>query len=151
MQPVQCLPQLKHLLLLIDDDEAHRLLDTDLLLYVVIQEHRFDIHVVHLPPLVHHESDEQAHRVQPSHQLFSINKVRTNGLVISHLCGFTIIPLPLLSFFWVLFILSILILQMANTSNRVTANNAENNGENNNQDANPLPPPPLTLEQVLAM
>jgi hypothetical protein len=24
-------------------------------------------------------------------------------------------------------------------------------GENNNQDANPLPPPPLTLEQVLAM
>jgi hypothetical protein len=40
---------------------------------------------------------------------------------------------------------------MANTRNRVTANNAENNGENNNQDANPLSPPPLTLEQVLAM
>jgi hypothetical protein len=40
---------------------------------------------------------------------------------------------------------------MANTRNRVTANNAENNGENNNQDANPLPPPLLTLEQVLAM
>jgi hypothetical protein len=40
---------------------------------------------------------------------------------------------------------------MANTSNCVTANNAENNGENNNQDANPPPPPPLTLEQVLAM
>jgi hypothetical protein len=40
---------------------------------------------------------------------------------------------------------------MANTSNRVTANNAENNGENNNQDANPPPPPLLTLEQVLAM
>jgi hypothetical protein len=35
---------------------------------------------------------------------------------------------------------------MANTRNRVIANNAENNGENNNQDANPL-----TLEQVLAM
>jgi hypothetical protein len=30
-------------------------------------------------------------------------------------------------------------------------NNAENNRENNNQDANPLPPPPLTHEQVLAM
>jgi hypothetical protein len=43
-------------------------------------------------------------------------------------------------------------LQMANTRNRVTANNAENNGENNNnQDANLPPPPPPTLEQVLAM
>jgi hypothetical protein len=40
---------------------------------------------------------------------------------------------------------------MANTRNRVAANNAENNGENNNKDANPLPPPPLTLEQVMAM
>jgi hypothetical protein len=40
---------------------------------------------------------------------------------------------------------------MANTRNRVATNNAENNRENNNQDANPLPPPPLTLEQVLAM
>jgi hypothetical protein len=40
---------------------------------------------------------------------------------------------------------------MANTRNRVAANNAENNGENNNQDANPPPPPPLTLEQVLAI
>jgi hypothetical protein len=40
---------------------------------------------------------------------------------------------------------------MVNTSNRVTANIAENNGESNNQEANPLPPPPLTLEQVLAM
>jgi hypothetical protein len=40
---------------------------------------------------------------------------------------------------------------MANTMNRVAANNAENNGENNNQDASPLPPPLLTLEQVLAM
>jgi hypothetical protein len=40
---------------------------------------------------------------------------------------------------------------MVNTRNRVTANNAENNGESNNQEANPSPPPPLTLEQVLAM
>jgi hypothetical protein len=40
---------------------------------------------------------------------------------------------------------------MANTWNHVAANNAENNEENNNQDANPEPPPPLTLEQVLAM
>jgi hypothetical protein len=39
---------------------------------------------------------------------------------------------------------------MANTRNRVAANNAENNGENNNK-ANPPPPPPLTLEQVLSM
>jgi hypothetical protein len=40
---------------------------------------------------------------------------------------------------------------MANTRNRVAANNAENNRESNNQEANPPPPPPLTLEQVLAM
>jgi hypothetical protein len=81
-----------------------------------------------------------------------INKVSINCLVISHLCGFDTIPLPLLSFFWVFFISSMLILQMANTRNRVTANNVENNGENNNnQDVNPSPPPPPTLEQVLAM
>jgi hypothetical protein len=83
--------------------------------------------------------------------LFSINKVRINGLVISHLYGFTTIPLPLTSFFWVFFISSIRILQMVNTRNRVVANNAENNGESNNQEANPPPPPPLTLEKVLAM
>jgi hypothetical protein len=46
---------------------------------------------------------------------------------------------------------SLLILQMANTGNHVTANNAENNRENNNQDTNPPPPPMLTLEQVLVM
>jgi hypothetical protein len=40
---------------------------------------------------------------------------------------------------------------MANTRNRVAANNVENIGENNNQDANPLPPPPLSFEQVLVM
>jgi hypothetical protein len=40
---------------------------------------------------------------------------------------------------------------MANTRNRVTANNDENNGKNNNQDTNLAPPPPRTLEQVLAM
>jgi hypothetical protein len=40
---------------------------------------------------------------------------------------------------------------MANTRNRLTANNAENNGENNNKYTSPPPPPPLTLEQVLAM
>jgi hypothetical protein len=40
---------------------------------------------------------------------------------------------------------------MVNTRNRVTANNAENNRESNTQEANPTPPHPLTLEQVLAM
>jgi hypothetical protein len=40
---------------------------------------------------------------------------------------------------------------MVNTRNRVAVNNAENNGESNNQEANLPPPPPLTLEQVLAM
>jgi hypothetical protein len=83
--------------------------------------------------------------------LFSINKVRINRLVISHLCGFTTILFPLTLFFWVFFISSILILQMVNTRNHVAANNAENNGESNNQEANPPPPPMLTLEQVLAM
>jgi hypothetical protein len=60
---------------------------------------------------------------------------------------FSIIPLPLLSFSWVFFISSTLILQVANTRNR---NNNNNNGENN-QNVNPPPPPPPTLEQVLAM
>jgi hypothetical protein len=56
------------------------------------------------------------------------------------------ISLPLLSFSWVFFVSSILILQMANTRNR----NNNNNGQNN-QDVN-LPPPLLpTLEQVLIM
>jgi hypothetical protein len=50
----------------------------------------------------------------------------------------------------VFFISLMLILQMANTRNRVANNNAENNGEKN-QDANPPPPPPSTHEQVLAM
>jgi hypothetical protein len=46
---------------------------------------------------------------------------------------------------------SMLILQMANTRNRVITNNDEDNGEDNNNDVNPPPPPPSTLEQVLAM
>jgi hypothetical protein len=40
---------------------------------------------------------------------------------------------------------------MANTRNRVATNNAENNGWSNNQEVNLPPPPPLTLEQVLAI
>jgi hypothetical protein len=58
-------------------------------------------------------------------------------------------PLPLLSFSWVFFISSTLILQMANTRNR-NNNNGDNNGENN-LNVNPPPPPPPTLEQVLAV
>jgi hypothetical protein len=62
---------------------------------------------------------------------------------------FSIIPLPLLSFSWVFFISSTLILQMANTRNR--NNNNGHNIRENNQNVNPPPPPPPTLEQVLAM
>jgi hypothetical protein len=62
---------------------------------------------------------------------------------------FPTIPLPLLSFSWVFFISSTLILQMANTRNR-NNNNGDNNGENN-QNVNLPPPPPPTLEQVLAI
>jgi hypothetical protein len=62
---------------------------------------------------------------------------------------FFTIPLPLLSLSWVFFILSTLIIQMANTRNR-SNNNEDNNGENN-QNVNLPPPPPPTLEQVLAM
>jgi hypothetical protein len=51
--------------------------------------------------------------------------------------------------FWVFYIASMLKLQMANTRNR--NNNAENNNGVNKQDVNPSPPPPPTLEQVLAM
>jgi hypothetical protein len=39
---------------------------------------------------------------------------------------------------------------MANTRN-CNNNNAKNNNGKNNKDVNPLPPPPHTLEQVLAM
>jgi hypothetical protein len=83
--------------------------------------------------------------------LFSINKVRINDLVISHLCGFTTILFPLPLFFWVFYTSSILILQMVNTRNRIATNNAENNVESNNQEANQPPPPLFTLEKVLAM
>jgi hypothetical protein len=55
-------------------------------------------------------------------------------------------PLPLLSFSWVFFVPSTLILQLTNTRTR---NN--NNNRNNNGDVNPPPPPPPTLEQVLIM
>ncbi len=79
--------------------------------------------------------------------LFSTNKVRINGLVISHLCGFTTILFPLPPFFWVFFISSILILQMINIRNCVAGNNAENHGESNNQEANPLPPLRLLLSK----
>jgi hypothetical protein len=63
---------------------------------------------------------------------------------------FSTIPLPLLLFFWVFFISSMISLQMANTRNHNNNNAEDNNGENN-QNVNPLPPPLPTLEQVLAM
>jgi hypothetical protein len=63
---------------------------------------------------------------------------------------FSIIPLPLLSSFWVFVISSTLIPRMANTRNCNNNNNGDNTGENN-QNVNPPRPPPPTLEQVLAM
>jgi hypothetical protein len=62
---------------------------------------------------------------------------------------FSTIHLPLVLLFWVFFILSMLILQMANTRNRNNNNTEANNGEDN-QNVNPPPPAPPTLEQVLA-
>jgi hypothetical protein len=59
--------------------------------------------------------------------------------------GFILITVPLLSFSWVFFVSSTLVLQMANTRNR------NNNNGGNNPDVNPPPPPPPTLEQVLIM
>jgi hypothetical protein len=56
------------------------------------------------------------------------------------------IPLPLLSFSWVFFVSSMLILRMANTRNHIKNNNGENK-----QNVNPQPPPLPTLEQVLIM
>jgi hypothetical protein len=52
---------------------------------------------------------------------------------------FPTIPLPLLSFSWVFFILLTLIPQMANTRNRNNNNAVDNNGENsqNEQAAQP--------------
>jgi hypothetical protein len=60
----------------------------------------------------------------------------------------SLIPLPLLSFSWVRFISSTLILQMVSTRNY--NNNGDNNRENN-QNVNPPPTHPPTLEQVLVM
>jgi hypothetical protein len=40
---------------------------------------------------------------------------------------------------------------MTNIRNHAANNYTENNGEINNDDANPPSPPPITLEQVLAM
>jgi hypothetical protein len=59
--------------------------------------------------------------------MFFINKVSLNYLVISYLCGLATIPLPLLLFFWVFFISSTPILQMANTKNNSAHANIENN------------------------
>ena len=64
--------------------------------------------------------------------------------------GLSPISLPLLSFSWVSFISSMVILQMANIRNYNNSHNGDNNGENN-QNVNPSPPPLPTLEQVLAM
>jgi hypothetical protein len=56
-----------------------------------------------------------------------------------------------LSFSWVFFISSMLILQMYNTRNcNNNNNNGGNNGENN-QNVNPPPSPLPTLKQVLVM
>jgi hypothetical protein len=63
---------------------------------------------------------------------------------------FPIIPLPLLSFSWVFFMLSMLTLQMANTRFCTNNNNGDNNGKNK-QNVNPPLPPLPTLEKVLAM
>jgi hypothetical protein len=56
---------------------------------------------------------------------------------------FPTIPLPLLSFSWVFFILLTLIPQMTNTRNRNNNNAGDNNGENsqNEQAAQPQAPP----------
>jgi hypothetical protein len=84
-------------------------------------------------------------------QLFSNRKVSTKIIQYSPMSmDVFVIPLPLLSFSWVFFISSTLILQMANTRNHNNSNNGDNNGENN-QNVNPSPPLPPTLEQVLAM
>jgi hypothetical protein len=61
------------------------------------------------------------------------------------------ISLPLLSFSWVFFISSTLILQVANTRNHNNNNNNRDNNGENNQNVNPPPPPLPTLEQVLIM
>jgi hypothetical protein len=87
----------------------------------------------------------------PLNQLFYLINFSPSYLVISYLCGLSTISFAQLSFFWIFFISSTSILQMANTRNRAANTNANNNGENNNNDANPplcrLP----TLEQVLAI
>jgi hypothetical protein len=83
--------------------------------------------------------------------LFSINKVRINGLVISHLCGFTTIPLPLPSVFCVFLSHQSSYFRWPTQGTVSLPTMLKTMGGSNNQEANPPPPPPLTLEQVLAM
>jgi hypothetical protein len=64
--------------------------------------------------------------------------------------GVILILVPLLSFPWIFFVSSTLVLQMANTRNHNNNNNGNNN-RGDNQDVNPPPPPSPTLEQVLIM
>jgi hypothetical protein len=84
-------------------------------------------------------------------QLFSNNKVSIKSIYYSPISmDLSPIPLPLVSFSWVFFASSTLILQMANSRNHNNNNNRDNNGKNN-QNVNPPPPPPPMLEQVLIM
>jgi hypothetical protein len=90
-------------------------------------------------------------QLHPNQLFLLLIKFNSSYLDISYLCGFSTISFPLLSFFWIFFISSIFILQMANTRNHAANANTENNRQNNNNDANPPPSLPPTLEQVLAM
>jgi hypothetical protein len=75
-----------------------------------------------------------------------------------YLCRFSTTLSPLLSFYWVFFISSTSIIQMAktrycnaNTENNAESKNAENNNVKNKNVANLPSPPSPTLEQVLVM
>lgn len=65
-ETVESLPEPKHLVLVAVVDEARWLRDVHLLLELAIEECQFDIHVVHLPALLCHKCNQQAHGLHSS-------------------------------------------------------------------------------------
>lgn len=49
-------------------DEPRWLRDVDLLLEITVEECRFDVHAVDVPAAVHHQSEDQPHRLEPRHR-----------------------------------------------------------------------------------
>jgi hypothetical protein len=63
-KPVERLVQLVHLALFALDDESRRLFDVNFLYQVPIQERRLHVEVVHRPPTMCGNGEDEPHRLQ---------------------------------------------------------------------------------------